>query len=80
MKPADELGRLGFKLVIYPGAMMRVTAFAAAEYLKVLKADGSTDKLRDRMFDFAGLNGILGLNDIMATGARYDASLKKAAE
>ena len=80
LKPADELHKLGFKFIIYPGAMMRVTAFAAAEYLKVLKADGTTDRYRDRMFDFKGLNTVLGLDDIMAAGARYDATLKKAAE
>jgi 2-methylisocitrate lyase-like PEP mutase family enzyme len=77
---AEELAGLGFKLVIYPGAMMRVTAFAASEYLKVLKTDGQTARLKDRMFDFNQLNGILGLTDIMATGARYDAGLKTAAE
>lgn len=80
MRPAEELLKLGFKFVIFPGAMMRVTAFAASEYLKVLKADGITDRFRDRMFDFKGLNNVLGLDDIMAAGARYDATLKKAAE
>jgi 2-methylisocitrate lyase-like PEP mutase family enzyme len=80
LRSAAELGRIGFKLVIYPGAMMRVTAFAAAEYLKVLKADGATARLKDRMFDFSQLNAILGLADIMATGAQYDAGLKSAAE
>ena len=80
LKPAAELATLGFKLVIYPGAMMRVTAFAAAEYLKVLKADGETVRMRDRMFDFSQLNAILGLDEIMAAGARYDGAIKKAAE
>ena len=80
LKPAVELAGLGFKLVIYPGAMMRVTAFAAAEYLKVLKADGETVRMRDRMFDFSQLNAILGLDEIMAAGARYDGTIKKAAE
>jgi hypothetical protein len=60
--------------------MLRVVSFAAAEYLKALKADGGTARLKDRMFDFNQLNAILGLTDIMATGARYDASLKTAAE
>ena len=80
LKSATELGKIGYKIVIYPGAMMRVITFAATEYLKTLKAHGETTRLRDRMFDFNGLNAILGLNDIMATGARYDATLKKAAE
>jgi 2-methylisocitrate lyase-like PEP mutase family enzyme len=38
LTPADELGELGFRLVIYPGAMVRVVSFAAAEYLQELKA------------------------------------------
>ena len=80
LKSAAELGKIGFKIVIFPGAMMRVITFAATEYLKTLKTYGETTRMRDRMFDFNGLNGILGLNDIMATGARYDATLKKAAE
>ena len=69
----------GFQTSLLLG-MMRVTAIAAAEYLKVLKADGETVRMRDRMFDFSQLNAILGLDEIMAAGARYDGAIKKAAE
>ena len=80
MKSAAELHKIGFKIVIFPGAMMRVITFAATEYLKTLKTYGETTRIRDRMFDFNGLNAILGTNEIVAGATRYDANLKKAAE
>ena len=39
LKSAAELGALGFKVVIYPGAMVRVVAHAASQYLKILQVD-----------------------------------------
>ncbi len=80
LKTSAELGALGFKLVIYPGAMVRVIAHAASAYLNILQRDGSTTAMRERMFDFAQVNAILGLNDIMAAGQKYDEKLAKAAE
>lgn len=80
LKSAAELGDLGFKIVIFPGAMVRVIAYAANEYLNILQSDGSTARMRDRMFDFAQVNGILGLDDIMAAGQTYDPNLALAAD
>lgn len=80
LKTANELDTLGFKIAIYPGAMVRVVAHAASEYLNILQTDGSTARMRNRMFDFAQVNAILGLNDIMTAGQRYDSSLASAAE
>ncbi|MEQ8735703.1 MAG: oxaloacetate decarboxylase [Rhodospirillaceae bacterium] len=77
---ADDLGALGFKFVIFPGAMMRIVAKAGQDYLKALKQDGSTAKVRDRMFDFNGLNELLGTAELLESGKRYDADVKKAAE
>jgi len=80
LKTSAELAALGFKIVIYPGAMVRVVAHAASEYLNVLQRDGSTAAMRERMFDFAQVNAILGLNEIMSAGQKYDEKLAKAAE
>jgi 2-methylisocitrate lyase-like PEP mutase family enzyme len=77
---ADDLGALGFKFVIFPGAMVRIVAKAGQDYLKALKQDGSTAKVRDRMFDFNGLNELLGTAELLDSGKRYDPSVKKAAE
>jgi len=69
--PADTLARMGFKLVIFPGAMMRVLSRAGAEYLSVLKQEGTTKGLLDRMFDFKRINALIGTEDLLATGKRY---------
>ncbi len=77
---AGELGALGFKFVIFPGAMVRIIAKAGQDYLKALKEDGSTAQVRDRMFDFNGLNTLLGTAELLESGKRYDPDALKAAE
>jgi 2-methylisocitrate lyase-like PEP mutase family enzyme len=69
--PLGELGALGFGLVIYPGAMVRVVARAATEYLATLRRDGTTASLSKRMFDFSGINAVIGTAELLRKGARY---------
>lgn len=80
LSSADELGTLGFKFVIFPGAMVRMVAKAGQDYLKALKQDGSTKQVRDRMFDFDGLNNLLGTSELLDSGKQYDPDALKAAE
>jgi len=70
--PAAELGGLGFKIVIFPGAMVRVLSRAGAEYLQVLKRDGTTDSLRDRMNDFSQINALIGTDAMLSLAERYE--------
>ena len=77
---AQELGAMGFKFVIFPGAMVRMVAKAGQDYLRALKQDGSTAQVRDRMFDFNGLNDLLGTQDLLDSGKQYDPETLKAAE
>ncbi len=67
----SELGDLGFRLAIHPGAMVRVVGYAAMNYLNVLKADGTTRGMLDRMFDFSRLNEVIGTNEMLRHGDRY---------
>ncbi|MGI9331348.1 MAG: isocitrate lyase/PEP mutase family protein [Gammaproteobacteria bacterium] len=69
--PAAELGELGFRIVIFPGAMVRVLSRAGAEYLDVLKRDGTTDSLRDRMNDFNQINDLIGTDVLLSRAERY---------
>ena len=71
--PAASLEALGFALVIFPGGLARRLGHAAREYLEALKRDGSTDALRERMLDFAGLNQALGTPEMLKLGKKYDA-------
>ncbi|GGH21096.1 isocitrate lyase family enzyme [Alsobacter metallidurans] len=67
-----ELEALGFALVIFPGAIVRALARAAQDFYGVLRRDGTTDAFRDRMFDFAAINGIVGTDATLARGRRYE--------
>jgi 2-methylisocitrate lyase-like PEP mutase family enzyme len=69
---AEHLEDLGFSIVIFPGGIVRALAHTAKAYYGSLYKSGSNKPFADRMFDFNGLNEVLGTNDTLATGAKYD--------
>lgn len=69
---AAGLQELGFSFVIFPGGIVRAIAATARDYYANLLASGSNEAFRNRMFDFAGLNGLIGTDDLLASGKRYD--------
>lgn len=66
-----ELGALGFRLAIHPGAMVRVVGHAATAYLATLQAEGTTRGMLERMFDFRRLNEVIGTDAMLRDGDRY---------
>jgi 2,3-dimethylmalate lyase len=68
---AAELEAMGYRIVIWPNALTRFLARQAADFLAALREHGSTDSYRDRMYDFAELNALLGLDEVRALEARY---------
>jgi 2-methylisocitrate lyase-like PEP mutase family enzyme len=70
---ASELQALGFSFVIFPGGIVRALAKAAEEFYGSLKANGSTDRFRSRMFDFDALNRLIGTPEMLELGKRYAA-------
>lgn len=76
--PAADLGQLGFDLVIYPGAMVRVVSFAAQAYLGELREQGTTAGMLDRMNSFAGIMDIVGLQESIAAGQAYAPDIRDA--
>ena len=69
---AAELEALGYGIVIFPGGLVRALTRTATDYFANLKNTGSTNGFRDRMLDFDELNGVLGTQDYLALGRRYD--------
>lgn len=69
--PAPELQALGFASVIFPGAIVRALGKAAEEFYGSLKANGTTDPFRARMFDFDTLNKLIGTPEMLERGKRY---------
>ena len=42
------------------------------DFYGTLARDGQSNAFRERMFDFEGLNGLLGTSAILARGKRYE--------
>lgn len=71
---ADDLQQQGFSIVIFPGGIVRALARTAQEYYDSLRRNGSNKPFADRMFDFGGLNAVIGTREMLEAGKRYDGS------
>ncbi|MEO9525892.1 isocitrate lyase/phosphoenolpyruvate mutase family protein [Roseibium sp.] len=69
---ADDLEEQGFSIVIFPGGIVRAIARTACEYYESLRDNGSNRPFSDRMFDFDGLNQVIGTPAMLAQGVKYD--------
>ena len=74
---AAELEAIGFSLVIFPGAIVRVLARAADEFYTTLAAKGTSESFQNRMYDFTALNDVIGTPEMIALGKQYEANTKK---
>jgi len=72
LQSAADLQKLGYQLVIFPGALVRAYSFLAQNFLATLKTEGSTQSYRDKMLDLTGLNTLLGTEDILSNGKKYE--------
>ncbi|MBW6425814.1 oxaloacetate decarboxylase [Rhizobium sp. XQZ8] len=72
MMTADELAALGFKIVIFPGGIVRAIARTAQDYYRSLRANGSNEPFRDRMFQFNDLNELIGTPEMLQAGREYE--------
>lgn len=68
---AQELQALGFSLVIFPGGAVRAIARTLQDYYGSLAAHGTNAPFAGRMFDFGGLNALIGTPEILARGDSY---------
>ena len=74
MHDAADLETLGFSLVIFPGGIVRALARTAQDYYASLHAHGTNAPFADRMHDFAGLNDVIGTDEMLAEGKKYEDS------
>ena len=72
LMPAHELQALGYSLVIFPGGAVRALAAVAVRYYGELVRSGSTAGMGDAMFQFAGLQELIGTEEMLAAGKAYD--------
>jgi len=69
---AAELEAQGFRLVIFPGGIVRALARTAQDYYASLAAHGTNAPFGGRMFDFKALNGLVGTPQMLALGKSYE--------
>jgi 2-methylisocitrate lyase-like PEP mutase family enzyme len=72
IRAAQDLEAAGFSIVIFPGGIVRALARCARDYYASLHDHGSNRPFADRMFDFDGLNDVLGTADMLSAGKRYE--------
>ncbi len=65
---ADELERMGYRVVIFPSPQTRIIAQAYEELCLELRERGGTKGVLDRMMDFEEVNRLLGLEEWQALG------------
>jgi 2-methylisocitrate lyase-like PEP mutase family enzyme len=70
---APELEAIGFRIVIFPGGIVRALARTARDYYASLAAARTTEPFRDRMLDLTGLNALIGTPAMLDLGKKYDA-------
>ena len=73
---AADLQALGFSLVIFPGAIVRAVAHTAGEFYACLAANGTSEPFRNRMYDFDGLNDVIGTPAMIKLGKQYGSGKK----
>jgi 2-methylisocitrate lyase-like PEP mutase family enzyme len=69
---AQELGDMGFKIVIFPGGTVRSVAYNLRNYYSSLHQHQSTLMRKDEMLDFEQLNDLIGTTNLMKLGKEYE--------
>ena len=69
---AKDLGQLGYKIVIFPGGAVRAISHHMQAYYSGLIANGNNEKFSSKMHNFNGLNDLIGTNDLISIGAKYE--------
>lgn len=75
---AAELQDLGFRLVIFPGGAVRAISHTLIRYYDSLLAHGTNAPMREHMLDLKGVNTVVGTQDLLALGEKYDREIKPA--
>lgn len=72
LRAVGDLEAIGFDIAIFPGGIVRALSHAAADYYGSLKEHGTNDPFAGRMYDFDGLNAVIGTPEMLAEGRRFD--------
>ncbi|MDR5695407.1 MAG: oxaloacetate decarboxylase [Armatimonadota bacterium] len=68
---AAELEAMGYRIVIFPGAAVRMAAAAIMELMAHLHREGTTAGMQQKMLSLAQLNELVGLGEFQEMEERY---------
>ena len=68
----DALQQLGYRVALYPVALLHMFVPGARRILEEILSGGNTDNLRGEMLDLADMNRLLGAEQLIAAGDKYD--------
>ena len=69
---ATELEDIGYHLAIFPGGAVRAIAHHLIAYYSGLLRDGNNKNFSEKMYDFDGLNEVIGTKELLAQGKKYE--------
>jgi 2-methylisocitrate lyase-like PEP mutase family enzyme len=75
--PASRLEKMGYRIAIFPSDTQRAAIYAMKETLAVLKRDGSTAAIDDRLTTFQERDRLVGLGEWENLEERYLKDIKK---
>lgn len=71
LMPPQELKALGFELIVWPLSPLYASARALQEVYATLRAQGTTEKIMERLMSFNEFHDIIGLEEKYALDAKY---------
>lgn len=69
--PAAELGAMGYRVVLFANTALRAAAYAVREAFAVLRRDGTSAAVADRLLPFAERQRLVGLDELEAVADRF---------
>jgi len=72
IRGANDLEQLGYKMAIFPGGAVRAIALHLQAYYQGLLKEGNNEAFSEKMYDFNGLNEVIGTKELLELGKKYE--------
>ena len=77
LKSAEELDKIGFKIILYPLSVLYANTFATMNILRELKNSGNTKKYKQKLVNFDQFNDIVELPKFKKMEKKYGFSKRE---
>ena len=68
----DDVQALGYRIALYPAALLHLFTPQARQLLDSIRDTGSTAAMRQQMYDLGDMNRLLGADELLDAGKTYD--------